>query len=96
MTVIRDYIDYPPAKPGDLVRLYNCYTSHVENPATIVGLLLGTSWEAQFEFYEVAVLQDEQGYGGYVQRYLTSDFFVGVLPPPAESEEEKDEQKEKE
>ena len=75
----REYLDYVPAKPGDIVELINLYTAHIENVGVIKGLYIRTGWEAQFEFYEIAVIEDESGNGGFVQRYLTTDFFLKRL-----------------
>jgi hypothetical protein len=66
-------------KPGMLVRLINYYCGFDEykGDEVILGMYLRTGREAQFEFYEIAVVKDREGHGGYVQRYLTSDFFIG-------------------
>jgi len=64
---------------GDIVKLYNYYCGFDEftrRAPEITGMLIRIGREAQFEFYEIAVMKDESGKGGYVQRYLTSDFFV--------------------
>ncbi len=69
-------------KTGMLVKLYNYYCGYDEytrQPPDITGLYLGTGREAQFEFYEIAVIKDELGKGGFVERYLTSDFFISPL-----------------
>jgi len=71
-----EYLDYVQPEAGDIVELYNLYTVHIENAGSIRGLYIRTGWEAQFEFYEIAVVSDEAGKGGYVQRYLTTDFFL--------------------
>lgn len=47
-------------------------------------MLIRIGREAQFEFYEIAVMRDESGRGGYIERYLTSDFFVMKLTPQKE------------
>lgn len=64
---------------GDIVKLYNYYCGYDEftrMAPEITGMLIKIGRETQFEFYEIAVMKDECGNGGYVQRYLTSDFFV--------------------
>jgi len=69
-------------KVGMLVKLHNYYCGYDEytrTPPNITGMYLGTGREAQFEFYERAVIKDESGRGGFVQRYLTSDFFISPL-----------------
>ena len=68
---------------GALIKLYNCYRKQeVKTRAPdIIGMYLQTGWSGQFEFYEVAVLKDEEDKGGYVQNYLTSDFVLVPLPP---------------
>lgn len=70
-------------KPGMLITLYNCYYSGYENltrvSPKISGMYIKTGREAQFEFYEIAVIKDETGKGGYVGRYLTSDFIMTPL-----------------
>tara|TARA_Y100000356_G_C11246218_1_gene284149 strand:- start:493 stop:789 length:297 start_codon:yes stop_codon:yes gene_type:complete len=69
-------------KVGMLVRLHNYYCGYDEytrQPPNITGMYLGTGREAQFEYYEIAVIKDESGRGGFVQRYLTSDFFISPL-----------------
>ena len=70
------------APSGMLVRLYNYYCPFDEykRPTpSITGMYIKTGREAQFEFYEIAVIKDEIGKGGFVQRYLTSDFFISPI-----------------
>ena len=67
-------------KKGDLVKLYNMYEAHIEQPA-VVGIYLGTGHEAQFTFYEIAVVKESlwsrsERPGGFVERYLASDFLM--------------------
>jgi len=75
-------------KRGSLVKLYNLYrvTHTYENKSlgtqqlgVIVGMYLETGWSGQFEFFKLAVLKDEEGKGGFVQNYLTSDFSMVPL-----------------
>ena len=67
-------------EPGTLVTLYNCYFTGLDNltrvSPKITGMYIRTGREAQFEYYEIAVIKDETGRGGFVQRYLTSDFLL--------------------
>jgi len=68
---------------GTLIKLYNCYRMYekgTQRLPEVVGMYLKTGWSGQFEFYEIAVLKDEKGNGGYVQNYLTSDFSIVPLP----------------
>jgi len=71
-------------EPGTLVTLYNCYFTGRDNLTRIApkieGMYIRTGQEAQFQFYEIAVIKDETGKGGFVQRYLTSDFLMTKMP----------------
>ena len=73
-----------PLEKGTLIKVYNCYrkfdSEETSRTPEVVGMYLNTGHEAQFEFYEVAVLKDENGKGGYIQNYLTSDFLLVPLP----------------
>jgi len=67
-------------KKGDLVKLYNLYEAHIENPA-VIGVYLGTHQEGQFISYEIAVVKESllgmtPRQGGFVDRYLASDFIL--------------------
>lgn len=68
-------------EPGMLVRLvsYYCGFDEYTGDEVILGMYLRTGREAQFEFYEIAVLKDRNSKGGFVQRYLTSDFFIAPI-----------------
>jgi hypothetical protein len=91
-------VDWKPAesiKTGMLVKLYNLYRAFYYEQAVlggtihtghIIGMYLETGWDGQFEFYKIAVLKDESGKGGFVQKYLTSDF--SMVPLTKEEEEE--------
>lgn len=74
---------------GMLVQLYNYYCGfdeYTRQAPHIVGMYLGTGREAQFEYYEIAVLIDNErpgNKGGFVQRYLTSDFYISPLKKKA-------------
>tara|TARA_R110000824_G_scaffold215931_4_gene402490 strand:+ start:2670 stop:2900 length:231 start_codon:yes stop_codon:yes gene_type:complete len=64
-----------------LVKLYNYYCGFDEYTRLapeIVGMYIETGREAQFEFYKIAVIEDNSngGRGGFVEKYLTSDFFI--------------------
>lgn len=84
---------------GTLIKLYNLYRASYEHTKRrvpeVTGMYLKTGWSGQFEFYEIAVLKDESGGGGYVQNYLTSDFTMVPLPTE-ESERIKEYGKEEE
>jgi hypothetical protein len=96
-------VNWKPAKTikrGALVKLYNLYRAlydeHADpggtrHPPPIIGMYLETGWSAQFEFYKMAVLRDEEGKGGFVQNYLTRDF--SMVPLTKEEEEEYGRQK---
>jgi hypothetical protein len=81
-------------KSGSLVKLYNLYRIYygddgkpgTRQPPAIIGMYIETGWGGQFEFYKIAVLKDEDGCGGFVQNYLTSDF--SMVPLTKEEEEE--------
>jgi|TARA_R110000824_G_scaffold294258_2_gene482602 hypothetical protein len=67
-------------KRGDLVKLYSMYEAHIEEPS-VVGVYLRTGQEAQFTFYEIAVVKENLWArtarpGGFVERYLASDFVM--------------------
>tara|TARA_R110000851_G_scaffold55934_1_gene130901 strand:- start:198 stop:458 length:261 start_codon:yes stop_codon:yes gene_type:complete len=67
---------------GDIIKLYNYYCGfdeYTRRAPEITGMLIRIGRAAQFEYYEIAVMKDEDGNGGYVQRYLTSDFFAMKL-----------------
>ena len=73
-------------KSGMLVKLYNLYRIYYgdgkpgkRQPPAIIGMYIETGWGGQFEFYKIAVLKDEEGNGGFVQNYLTSDFSMVPL-----------------
>lgn len=83
-------------KRGTLVRLYNLYRAFYYEEAalsgatmysgSVVGMYIETGRSAQFEFYKIAVLKDEDGKGGFVQNYLTSDFSIIPLSKKEEIE----------
>ena len=78
---------------GDIIKLYNYYCGFDEykrRPPEVTGMLIRIGREAQFEFYEIAVMKDESGKGGYVQRYLTSDFFVMKLNNKRQERDDRD------
>lgn len=82
---------YFELEAGDIITLYNYYCGYDEytrQAPHITGVLIRIGWEAQFEFYEVAVMKDERGNGGYVERYLTSDFYVTLISNKKKEEEE--------
>ena len=87
-------------KKGSLVKLYNLYRifygegidDSMYSPA-IIGMYIETGWGGQFEFYKIAVLKDEEGKGGFVQNYLTSDF---AMVPLTDEEQKRYGKKEKE
>lgn len=71
---------------GALVKLYNLYRVYYGDAQSgtryaepVVGMYIETAWSAQFEFFKIAVLRDENGRGGFVQNYLTSDFSMVPL-----------------
>ena len=75
-------------KAGALVKLYNLYRVYYGDAQSgsgtryaepVVGMYIETGWSAQFEFFKIAVLRDENGRGGFVQNYLTSDFSMVPL-----------------
>ena len=85
-------------EPGDIISLYNYYCGYDEytrQAPRIVGVLIRIGWEAQFEFYELAVIKDERGKGGYTQRYLTSDFFATVVSNARKENENGEKKKER-
>ncbi len=89
---------YVELYPGDIITLYNYYCGYDEytrQAPQITGILIRIGWEAQFEFYEIAVMRDERGNGGYTQRYLTSDFYATVVSN-ARKEEDKNGENEEE
>tara|TARA_B100001094_G_C17973697_1_gene691646 strand:+ start:176 stop:472 length:297 start_codon:yes stop_codon:yes gene_type:complete len=85
--IVAQYLGPDQLEKGDIIRLYNYYCGfdeYTRRAPEITGMLIRIGREAQFEFYEIAVMRDESGRGGYVERYLTSDFFVMKLTPQKE------------
>ena len=75
-------------EPGTLVTLYNCYFTGLDNltrvAPRVTGMYIKTGRSGQFEYYEIAVIKDETGRGGFVQRYLTSDFLLTKMSSKGE------------
>jgi hypothetical protein len=90
---VAHYLGPDQLEKGDIIRLYNYYCGfdeYTRRAPEVTGMLIRIGREAQFEFYEIAVMKDEHGRSGYVERYLTSDFFVMRLTSNDKKQKEED------